>query len=149
MVDPGNYTKPTTIKTKPPQEGLADYFVFFLERDVLGKVCNLHLALADQFGPLGPMSEECLTLAHMQSVAVDFAKHGESIDGNLLEQYDRLVVEWPDFFEKNNKEMRISEGILGQMYRDINNEVPMANLIQFDYEKSIKRQYNLDARILG
>jgi len=47
MVDPGNYTKPTTIKTKPPQEGLADYFVFFLERDVLGKVANLHLALSD------------------------------------------------------------------------------------------------------
>ena len=47
MVDPGNYTKPTLIKDKPEGEALPDYFVFYLERDVLGKVANLHLALCD------------------------------------------------------------------------------------------------------
>ena len=47
MVDPGNYSKPSTVKVKPPQEGLPDYFIFYLERDILGKICNLHVALCD------------------------------------------------------------------------------------------------------
>lgn len=51
MRDPGNYAKPKTIKDKPPQEHLADYFAFYLERDILGKICNLHTALSDQWGP--------------------------------------------------------------------------------------------------
>ena len=64
MYDPGNYDKPSTISEKPPQEGLADYFVFYLERDILGKICNLHLALCDHFGQDGPKKSICLTLAH-------------------------------------------------------------------------------------
>lgn len=47
MVDPGHYEKPSTVKEKPAQEGLPDYFTFFLERDILGSICNLHLALSD------------------------------------------------------------------------------------------------------
>ena len=48
MQDPGNYTKPTTVKHKPAGgEDLADYFIFYLQRDILGVICNLHLALAD------------------------------------------------------------------------------------------------------
>ena len=47
MVDPGNYTKPTLIKDKPEGDELPDYFIFYLERDVLGKIANLHLALCD------------------------------------------------------------------------------------------------------
>ena len=47
MVDPGIYTKPTTLKEKPEGEEFPDYFVYYLERDCLGKIANLHLALAD------------------------------------------------------------------------------------------------------
>jgi hypothetical protein len=30
MEDPGNYAKPTTIKEKPPAEGIADYFIWYM-----------------------------------------------------------------------------------------------------------------------
>jgi RNA-dependent RNA polymerase len=33
---PAKYTKPDMIKEKPAEENIADYFTFFLERDVLG-----------------------------------------------------------------------------------------------------------------
>lgn len=105
MEDPGNYPKPTTVKEKPVSEGLADYFIWFLERDILGKICNLHLALADTLGRDGPKHKDCLTLAHLQSIAVDFAKHGEYVPGHIIEKFEKKVNAWPDFFEKNNKEM--------------------------------------------
>ena len=84
MVDPGTYTKPTTIKEKPKGDTLPDYFIFYMERDVLGKIANLHLALCDQYGRDGPKQPDCLTLAYYQSVAVDFAKHGECVPQNAF-----------------------------------------------------------------
>lgn len=47
MEPPAKYQKPEFIKEKPKGDTLADYFVFYLERDVLGKLANLHLALCD------------------------------------------------------------------------------------------------------
>ena len=149
MVDPGNYQKPATVKVKPPQEGLPDYFIFYLERDILGKICNLHTALCDQLGRDGPKHPDSLTLAHLQSIAVDFAKHGEPVDPRCIERIEKMVEEWPDFFEKDHKEMRPSDGILGQMYRDISNEQAMEELLIQDHRAAIKLDYALDDRILG
>ena len=36
MEDPGNYEKPECVVDKPPNEGTADYVVFFFGRDCLG-----------------------------------------------------------------------------------------------------------------
>ena len=44
---PALYEKPKLLKEYPDGDTLADYFVFYLERDVLGKIANLHLALCD------------------------------------------------------------------------------------------------------
>ena len=60
-----------------------------------------------------------------------------------------MVEEWPDFFEKDHKEMRPSDGILGQMYRDISNEQAMEELLVQDHRAAIKLDYALDERILG
>ena len=65
MEDPGNYTKPDIVKTKPKNESLADYFTFYLEKDCLGVICNLHLALCNSKGRYGPMDPDCLQLAHL------------------------------------------------------------------------------------
>ena len=129
MVDPGNYTKPTLIKDKPEGDTLPDYFVFYLERDVLGKVANLHLALCDQRGRDGPKTPDCLQLAHLQSIAVDFAKHGECVPPNAIKDIQDAFTCWPDFFEKDNQESRVSHGVLGRLYRDIRNERAMDDFI--------------------
>ena len=47
VLPPAKYEKPKIIHEKPDGDTLADYFVFYLERDVLGKISNLHLALCD------------------------------------------------------------------------------------------------------
>ena len=75
--------------------------VFYFERDVLGRLANMHLALCDQLGIDGPMQEPCLELSALQSVAVDFAKHGECVDKRNYEKIADLLDDWPDFFEKH------------------------------------------------
>ena len=102
MVDPGTYTKPTILKEKPEGDTLPDYFAFYLERDCLGKISNLHTALCDKHGREGPKHVDCLYLAHLHSIAVDFAKHGESVPYYAFEKYAKALKCWPDFFEKDN-----------------------------------------------
>ena len=36
ILPPAKYSKPDFIKEKPAEESIADYFIFYLERDVLG-----------------------------------------------------------------------------------------------------------------
>ena len=42
-----------------------------------------------------------------------------------------------------------SEGVLGQLYREISNTEAMEKLIQFDYEMAILCKYELDLRIIN
>ena len=81
---PANYQKPDKINEKPFEETIADYFTFYLERDVLGQLANLHLALCDLKGRFGPLDPTCIELSGLQSIAVDFAKHGESVPKEKL-----------------------------------------------------------------
>lgn len=84
---PAKYSKPDIIKEKPQGDTLPDYFCWYLERDVLGMISNLHLALCDHYGRDGPRHEDCIYLSHLASVAVDFAKHGECVS---REKFDKL-----------------------------------------------------------
>ena len=67
-------------------KNIADHFVFYLERDVLGKLSNLWLALCDKKGQNGPRNPECKKLSHYLSISVDFAKHGECVSKDALKE---------------------------------------------------------------
>lgn len=137
------------LKEKPESESPADCITFYLERDILGKLANMHLRLCDQYGQFGPKHEDCLFLSHLQSVAVDLAKHGECVAQEAYQKYDNLLEDWPDFFEKPYKKMRISQGILGKLFRDIDiNQIYEASL-RDDYKHSICLDYELDNAILS
>ena len=84
---PADYSKCELIKEKPDSTELEDYFVFYLQRDVLGLVSRLWLMLCDKYGQDGPSHDDCIRLSHMCSVAVDFAKHGECV---ALKNYKHL-----------------------------------------------------------
>ena len=47
LIEPVNHTKPTNVVNVPESDHLPDHFIFYLERDMLGQIANLHLALCD------------------------------------------------------------------------------------------------------
>lgn len=85
IVEPADYSKGEILKEKPESEDISDYICFYLQRDCLGTISNLWMQLADLRGQKGPCSEDCQTLAHLCSVAVDFAKHGECVSNSNYE----------------------------------------------------------------
>ena len=82
-------------------------------------------------------------------MAVDFAKHGECVSLTELEEVQKLLDKWPDFFEKPNSNIRISEGILGKLYREINNQKALKEFLKNEYIHSILLMYELDYAILN
>ena len=82
-------------------------------------------------------------------MAVDLAKHGECVAEEAYKKYDNLLEDWPDFFEKPYKKMRISQGILGKLFRDIDINQIYEAALRDDYKHSICLDYELDMTILN
>jgi RNA-dependent RNA polymerase len=143
-----DYSKSELIKEKPDSDDLADYFVFYLQRDVLGTVSNLWLQLADHYGKDGPCHEDCIQLSHMCSVAVDFAKHGECVSKANYRHLQEIIKRFPDFLEKDNRPSFESLGVLGELYRDIKSDGALHEFIANDWRNSIALKYELDQNIL-
>ena len=88
----------------------------------------------------------------MASVAVDFAKHGESVaPENYRDIQKFLNSENPDFMERANhrKDTYASKGVLGQLYRDINGQEAIRLFMCNDFVNAIKLMYKMDENILG
>lgn len=54
---------------------IVDFFVEFMQQDQLGRIATTHQAVADQ-NAAGTLHPDCLKLAELHSVAVDFSKSG-------------------------------------------------------------------------
>lgn len=87
----------------------------------------------------------------MCSVAVDFAKHGECVSKRNYKFMQDLIDQYPDFLEKDpfQKPSFPSDGVLGQLYRDIDSTQALNDFIQNDWTHSIALQYELDENILN
>jgi RNA-dependent RNA polymerase len=88
------------------------HFVNYMINDTLGAISTAHLIHADR-NPLKARSPECLQLAALHSMAVDFAKSGAPAE---MPQALR-PREYPDFMERWEKPMYISNGPMGKLYR--------------------------------
>uniref|UniRef100_A0A0A9F2B6 RNA-dependent RNA polymerase n=1 Tax=Arundo donax TaxID=35708 RepID=A0A0A9F2B6_ARUDO len=106
-------TRPRIMDHIVTHEEIQKHFVDYMINDALGIISTAHLIHADH-DPLKARSPECLQLAALHSMAVDFAKTGAPAE------MPRALRprEFPDFIERWEKPMYISNGVLGKLYRE-------------------------------
>jgi hypothetical protein len=77
---------------------MLEFFVDYINYDKLDKITNSHLVTADKDAISYANNPNCIKLADVHKIAVDFPTYGyqPSIDENLF------VKEYPDFMEKDN-----------------------------------------------
>ena len=88
----------------------------------------------------------------MCSVAVDFAKHGESVSReNYADMKEIIEHSNPDFLERANlkKPTFESEGVLGQLYRDVCCTEPIREFMTQDWLNAVRRDFQIDPNIIG
>ncbi|OVA04182.1 RNA-dependent RNA polymerase [Macleaya cordata] len=112
--------------------------------DSLGIISNAHVVFADK-ELLKAESDECIELAKLFSIAVDFPKTGipAEIPSHLR------VKEYPDFMEKLDKPTYESKRVIGKLFREVKDIAPhTSNLKSFTLEVA-KNSYDLDMEVDG
>ncbi|KKK14548.1 hypothetical protein AOCH_004250 [Aspergillus ochraceoroseus] len=93
---PADYPRidPLDIGRLVKKEDMGDFFVDFMQSDLLGVIATKHMILADQM-ELGTSHSDCKKLAQLHSTAVDFSKTGVPVKLNEMPIMNRCR---PDFF---------------------------------------------------
>ncbi|PQM32728.1 RNA-dependent RNA polymerase 6 [Prunus yedoensis var. nudiflora] len=80
----------------------------------LGPICNAHVVHADRSDD-GALDENCLKLAELAALAVDFPKTGKIVS---LPHHLKPRL-YPDFLGKEDNQSYKSTKILGRLYRKV------------------------------
>ena len=120
------------------------FFVDYMINDTLGAISTAHLVHADR-EPDKAFSEKCQQLATLHSMAVDFAKTGAPAE------MPRVLKprEFPDFMERFDKPMYISNGVLGQLYRAAVNSKVQESLNLVCSKETAQATYDCDLEVSG
>ncbi|KAI6777857.1 RNA-directed RNA polymerase (Sad-1) [Emericellopsis cladophorae] len=126
-------TSEPKVEDKVTVDDLRDFFVSYIQNDVLPLVAVAHLGQSDAQKE-GPKSARCLSLAEKHSLAVDFPKTGVPVGWSTELQ----PKQWPHFMEKKSRYQ--SQKTLGKIYDKV-----QAHAVHFqpDWED------DFDRRILG
>ncbi|KAI0325538.1 RdRP-domain-containing protein [Cubamyces sp. BRFM 1775] len=89
-VEPAEYVgvEPRKLDSPSTVDDICDFFLEYMQSDVVGLVADQHLKIADQSRE-GTFDESCMKLAQLCSQAVDYPKNGVPVD---LENMPRPVI---------------------------------------------------------
>lgn len=91
-----------------------EFFAKHMVNDSLGVICNAHVVHADR-SPIGALDEDCLRLAKLAALAVDYPKTGKAA---IMPSHLR-PKEYPDFMGKDEALTYHSTKITGILYRKV------------------------------
>ncbi|KAL3374731.1 hypothetical protein AABB24_006294 [Solanum stoloniferum] len=145
-VTPMDYTgrRPRIMDHEVTLEEIQRFFVDYMISDTLGAISTAHLVHADR-EPDKALNSKCLQLATLHSMAVDFAKTGAAAE------MPRFLKprEFPDFMERWDKPMYISEGVLGKLYRGVIKSYIRRNSDDLSTDRAIQDAYDHDLLVEG
>nr|GMD23409.1 probable RNA-dependent RNA polymerase 1 [Ipomoea batatas] len=126
-------------------EEVQKYFVDYILNDNLGIISNAHVVFADKES-LKAKSKPCLQLAHLSSIAVDFAKTG--VPAEIPSQL--RVKEYPDFMEKPPEMVTyVSKRVIGKLFREVKDIAPEVSSIKSFTPEIARRSYDPDLEVDG
>ncbi|XP_058724418.1 RNA-dependent RNA polymerase 1 [Vicia villosa] len=145
-IDPMEYdtAQPKVLDHDVEIEEVEEYFANYLVNDSLGIIANAHTVHADR-EPEKAMSDPCIRLAKLFSVAVDFPKTG--IPAEIPREL--FAKEYPDFMEKHDKTTYRSENVIGKLFREIQGiSTKDGSITSFTFELA-KKSYDPDMEFDG
>ncbi|KAF5442851.1 hypothetical protein F2P56_035469 [Juglans regia] len=125
-------------------EEVEKYFTDYIVNDNLGIIDNAHVVFADR-EPDKAMSSNCMKLAELHSIAVDFPKTGIVAE---IPPYLH-VKEYPDFMEKPNKKSYKSKSVIGKLFQEVKDIAsPTSPVASFTLDLA-KQHYDPEMEVEG
>ncbi|MCO5589998.1 hypothetical protein L7F22_043967 [Adiantum nelumboides] len=129
--EPADYQKPELLQfeSKCTIDDVADFFLDYIRLNSVGQTANRHLQLSDQRAQ-GALDPDCIRLAQMHSIAVDFCKTGVTNQFGEMPMCSRLR---PDFMQRESdiESIRIHSKLQTSQLR-------LSNKPKFEYYQSNK-----------
>ncbi|XP_030957423.1 RNA-dependent RNA polymerase 1-like [Quercus lobata] len=125
-------------------EEVQEYFTNYIVNDSLGIIANAHTAFADK-EPTKAMSNSCIELAKLFSIAVDFPKTG--VPAEI--PHELHVKDYPDFMEKPDKPTYISENVIGKLFREVKDITPNTSYFKSFTAEVAMQSYDSDMEVDG
>ncbi len=127
-------------------QDVVEFFAKHMVNDSLGVICNAHVVHADR-SPLGALDENCLELAKLAAMAVDYPKTGKAAS---LPSHMRPKV-YPDFMEKDASVTYQSNKVIGRLYRNVKRIVKEEgeHFPQKERSDDLKQSYDNDLEYAG
>lgn len=133
-----------TIIVCIPQD-IIEFFVRNMANESLGQICNGHVVHADR-SEYGALDENCIALAELAALAVDFPKTGKIV---TMPAHLKPKL-YPDFMGKEDHQSYKSTKILGRLYRKVRDayDVDVATSSELNCAPS-DIPYDTDLEVLG
>ncbi|CAL5428108.1 unnamed protein product [Camellia sinensis] len=125
-------------------EEVEEYFTNYIVNDSLGIIANAHTVFADT-EPLKAMSDPCIKLAQLFSIAVDFPKTGVPAE---IPTELRVKI-YPDFMEKPDKTPYESESVIGKLFRAVKDISPQSSSFKSFTRDVARNSYDPDMEVDG
>ncbi|XP_073020164.1 probable RNA-dependent RNA polymerase 1 isoform X1 [Primulina eburnea] len=125
-------------------EEVQEYFTNYIVNDSLGIIANAHTVFADK-EPVMAMSNSCIQLAKLFSIAVDFPKTG--VPAEIPPEL--RVREYPDFMEKPDKTTYESERVIGKLHRAVKDKAPHSASIKSFTKQVAESSYDPQMEVDG
>ncbi|KAG2701578.1 hypothetical protein I3760_06G052400, partial [Carya illinoinensis] len=146
QVEPMEYVAAPTMQVDHDVtiKEVEEYFTNSMVKDNLGIIRMVHTVFADR-EPRRVMSHECMELAKIHSIAIDFPETGiaAEIPPHLY------VKEYPDFMEKTNKRTYRSRSVIGKLFREVKAITPRTIPVKAFTLESAKLHYDPDMEVDG
>ncbi|KXS97177.1 hypothetical protein AC578_875 [Pseudocercospora eumusae] len=101
---------PLVLDREVKIKDMSDFFVTFMETDLLGMICTTHKQLADQ-RDAGSLDPDCMNLASLASTAVDYSKTGIAVNHKQIPRNDKFRFR-PDFMAPTPRVVVSGEGLV-------------------------------------
>ena len=117
------------------------------KNNIVGIICDNHLAFADNNIKLKAKDPKCIELCKLFNQEIDASKTGNFIEFSLLKSKNLLLNNKPDFLVNGNINRKViyeSPGILGKLYRAINKDYYFEQFRINFFKKAIRRDYEIN-----
>ncbi|KAG2701579.1 hypothetical protein I3760_06G052500 [Carya illinoinensis] len=121
-----------------------EYFPNYMVKDNSGIIRMVHTVFADR-EPHRVMSHECMELAKLHSIAVDFPETGIAAE---IPPHLYIKV-YPDFMEKPNKRTYRSRSVIGELFREVKAIAARTSPVKAFTLESAKLHYDPDMEVDG
>jgi RNA-dependent RNA polymerase len=128
---------------------IVNSYIEYMKNDTIALISNMHTAFADNDLVNGAYNEKCMKLAELFSIAIDAPKHGNFVRLEEFKLNGLVLKQYPDFLENPTFPPYESPGVIGQVYRLVNEYEYLEQFEYNEYKYNYLEDYIIDINYIS